>query len=121
MSAFAAKAHLASCTLNWGVYYEKAINDVLNKTWKVELTKWGIKEGANDFVKVADFVPEDVKKKVQEAKQALLASPGAVFKGPLVDNGGKEVLPKDVVADDKWKGEIAFYVKGVEGKVPSGK
>jgi basic membrane protein A and related proteins len=121
MSAFAPKAHLASCVLNWGVYYEKALNDVLNKTWKVEVTKWGIKEGANDFVKVADFVPEEVKKKVQEAKQALLANPGAVFKGPLVDNGGKEVLPKDVVADDKWKGEIAFYVKGVEGKVPSGK
>jgi simple sugar transport system substrate-binding protein len=121
MSAFAPKAHLASCILNWGVYYEKALNDVLNKTWKVEVTKWGIKEGANDFVKVADFVPEEVKKKVQEAKQALLANPGAVFKGPLVDNGGKEVLPKDVVADDKWKGEIAFYVKGVEGKVPSGK
>jgi hypothetical protein len=29
-------------------------------------------------------------------------------------------LAKDIVADDKWKGEIAFYVKGVEGKVPSG-
>jgi len=121
MSAFAPKAHLASCTLNWGVYYEKAINDVLNKTWKTEVTKWGIKEGANDFVKVADFVPEEAKKAVADAKAALMANPGAVFKGPLVDNAGKEVLAKDTVADDKWKGEIAFYVKGVEGKVPSGK
>jgi basic membrane protein A and related proteins len=121
MSAFAPKAHLASCTLNWGVYYEKAIDDVLNKTWKTEVTKWGIKEGANDFVKIADFVPEDAKKAVAEAKERLKANPGAVFKGPLFDNAGKEVLPKDQVADDKWKGEIAFYVKGVEGKVPSGK
>jgi simple sugar transport system substrate-binding protein len=121
MSAFAPKAHLASCTLNWGVYYEKAINDVFGKTWKTEVTKWGIKEGANDFVKVAEFVPEDVRKKVEEAKAALVASPGAVFKGPLRDSAGKEVLAKDVVADDKWKGEINFYVKGVEGKVPSGK
>jgi len=121
MSAFAPKAHLASCSLNWGVYYEKAINDVLDKTWKTEVTKWGIKEGANDFVKIADFVPEEVKKKVAEAKAALVAAPGAVFKGPILDNTGKEVLAKDVVADDKWKGEINFYVKGVEGKVPSGK
>jgi simple sugar transport system substrate-binding protein len=121
MSAFAPKAHLASCSLNWGVYYEKAITDVLEKTWKTEVTKWGIKEGANDFIKLADFIPEEVKKKVAEAKAALVAAPGAVFKGPLHDNTGKEVLAKDVVADDKWKGEINFYVKGVEGKVPSGK
>jgi simple sugar transport system substrate-binding protein len=38
-----------------------------------------------------------------------------------VDNTGKQVLAKDVVADDAWKGAIDFYVKGVEGKVPSGK
>jgi simple sugar transport system substrate-binding protein len=121
MSAFATKAHLASCVLNWGVYYEKAVNDVVGKTWKTEVTKWGIKEGANDFVKLNDAIPEAVKKKVAEAKDFLKANPGAVFKGPLKDNTGREVLAKDVVADDKWKGEINFYLKGVEGKVPSGK
>jgi simple sugar transport system substrate-binding protein len=120
MSTFAPKAHLASCALNWGVYYEKAIGDVLSKTWKTEVNKWGIKEGANDFIKVAAFVPAAAQKKVAEAKAFLTANPGAVFKGPLVDNTGKEVLPKDVVADDKWKGAINFYLKGVEGKVPAG-
>jgi basic membrane protein A and related proteins len=121
MSAFAPKAHLASCVLNWGVYYEKALNDVLAGTWKTEVTKWGIKEGANDFVKVAAFVPEAVKKKVEEAKETLRQNPGSVFKGPLLDNTGKEVLAKGAVADDEWKGKISFYVKGVDGKVPSGR
>ncbi len=121
MSAFAPKAHLASCVLHWGVYYDKAIADVLNGTWKTEVTKWGIKEGANDFVKIASFVPEAARKKVEEAKAYLIQNPGAVFKGPLVDNTGKEVLAAGVVGDDKWKGEINFYVKGVEGKVPTGK
>jgi basic membrane protein A and related proteins len=102
MSAFAPKAHLASASLNWGVYYVKAIGDVLDKTWKTEVTKWGIKEGANDFVKVAAFVPEAAQKKVAETKAYLVENPGAVFKGPLVDNTGKEVLAKDVVADDKF-------------------
>jgi basic membrane protein A len=121
MSAFAPKAHLGSCVLNWGVYYEKAINDVLNKTWKVEQTKWGIKEGANDFVKIPDFVPAEAKKAVDDAKNFLKENPGAVFRGPIVDNTGKEVLAKGAVGDDDWKGKINFYVKGVEGKVPSGK
>ena len=62
-----------------------------------------------------------MKKKVAGGQGRLIANPGAVFRGPLVDNTGKEVLAKDVVGDDKWKGEVNFYVKGVEGKVPSGK
>ena len=121
MSAFAPKSHLGSCVLHWGVYYEKAFRDALEKSWKPEVTKWGVKEGMTDFVKVATFLPEEVKKKVDEAKEGLKNGTISVFKGPLVDNSGKVVLAKDAVADDKWRGEIAFYVKGVEGKVPSGK
>ena len=121
MSGFAPKAHLGSAVINWGVYYEKAIDDVLNKTWKTDSIKWGTKEGMNDFVKVADFLSDDVKKKVDEVKAGLKDGSLAVFKGPLKDNTGKEVLAKDVVADDGWKAGVNFYVKGVEGKVPSGK
>jgi simple sugar transport system substrate-binding protein len=121
MSAFAPKAHLASCALNWGVYYEKAVRDVLDKTWKTGSTKWGIKEGVNDFIKVADFIPADAKAAVEAAKQHLVDNPGAVFVGPIVDNAGKERLAKGAVADDGWKSTLDFYVKGVEGKIPSGK
>ncbi|HYF60915.1 MAG TPA: BMP family ABC transporter substrate-binding protein [Burkholderiaceae bacterium] len=121
MSAFAPKAHLASCVLLWGPYYEKAVNDVLNKSWKTEVTKWGTKEGMNDLVKIADFVPAEAKADVERIKAGLKDGSFAVFKGPIVDNTGKEVLAKDAVADDAWKGGISFYVKGVEGKVPSGK
>ena len=118
MSAYAPKAHLASAVLNWAVYYEKVVNDVLNKTWKTEDTKWGTKEGMNDFVKLADVVPDDVKKMVETAKAGLKDGTLAVFKGPLVDNTGKEVLAKDVVADDAWNSKVDFFLKGVEGKPP---
>ena len=40
---------------------------------------------------------------------------------PIADNTGKERLAKDAVADDAWKGGINFFVKGIEGAVPSGK
>jgi simple sugar transport system substrate-binding protein len=119
MSAFAPKAHLGSVALNWTVYYEKSFGEVLEKTWKPEVTKWGVKEGMLDFVKPAAFLPEDAKKALEAAREGLKTGAVAVFKGPLVDNTGKEVLAKDVVADDAWKGAIKFYVKGVEGKVPT--
>ena len=121
MSAFAAKAHLGSAIVNWGPYYEKAVNDVLNGTWKTADTKWGTKEGANDLIKVADVVPDSAKKRVDEIKSGLKAGTFAVFKGPIKDNAGKVVLDKDVVADDAWKGKINFYVEGVDGKIPAGK
>jgi simple sugar transport system substrate-binding protein len=121
MSAFAPKAHLGSAIVNWGPYYEKAVNDVLNGTWKTADTKWGTKEGANDLIKVADTVPETAKKRVDEIKAGLKAGTFNVFKGPLKDNTGKIVLEKDVAADDAWKGKINFYIEGVEGKVPSSK
>jgi simple sugar transport system substrate-binding protein len=107
--------------LTWGVYYEKAVNDALNNTWQTGSTKWGTKEGMNDFIKMADFVPAEAKAKVDEVKAGLKAGTYAVFKGPIMDNTGKEVLKKDEVASDEWKGKIDFYVKGVEGKIPAGK
>jgi len=121
MSAFAPKAHLGSAIVNWGPYYEKAVNDVLAGTWKTSDTKWGTKEGANDLIKINDAVPDSAKKRVDEIKTGLKAGTFAVFRGPLKDNSGKIVLEKDVVADDAWKGKINFYVEGVEGKIPSNK
>jgi simple sugar transport system substrate-binding protein len=121
MSAFAPKAHLGSAVVYWGPYYEKAVNDVLNNTWKTSDTKWGTKEGVNDLAKINDTVTESAKKRVEEVKAGLKAGTFSVFKGPIKDNTGKVVLEKDQVGDDAWKGKINFFVEGVEGKVPSSK
>ncbi len=121
MSAAAPAAHLGSAVLNWGVYYEKVVGDVLDKKWASGSTKWGTKEGMNDFIKTPDTVPEPIRAKVDAVKAGLKDGSFAVFKGPLSDNTGKEVLAKDVVGDDAWKGGVNFYIKGVEGKPPSGK
>ncbi len=121
MSAFAPKAHLASAVLNWGVYYEKAYTEALDGTWKMGSTKWGTKESMNDLVKINEIVPADTKAKIDEIKTALKAGNFAVFKGPLMDNAGKEVLAKDAVGDDKFKSEMNYLIKGVEGNIPSAK
>jgi basic membrane protein A and related proteins len=119
MSSFASKAHLASCILHWDVYYNRAIGEVLDKNWKTGSTKLGIKEGGNDFIKLSDAIPEDLRKKIDAAKQYLIDHPGDVYRGPIKDNTGKEVLAKGQVGDEKFKGEMNFFVKGVEGKVPT--
>jgi len=121
MSTFGPKAHLASAIANWGPYYIKAIEELKAGTWKTERTVWGVKEGLNDLIKINDVVPEESKKKVETIKAGLKDGSFEVFTGPVVDNTGKERLPKDQKADQACKDKIDFYVKGVEGKVPTGK
>jgi simple sugar transport system substrate-binding protein len=121
MKSYGPKAHLGSAVINWGPYYVKATRDALEGKWATGQSWWGVKEGAIDFVSVADDVPADAKAKLDVVKAGLKAGTYSIWKGPLVDNTGKEQLAKDAVADDKFLGGINFYVKGVEGKVPSGK
>jgi hypothetical protein len=78
-----------------------------------------VKEGAIDMVSIAADVPAETKKKIDEIKAGLKDGSFVIWKGPIVDRTGKEVLAKDAVADDKFLGGINFYVKGVEGKVPN--
>ncbi|GAB3363125.1 MULTISPECIES: BMP family ABC transporter substrate-binding protein [Giesbergeria] len=118
MTAYGPKAHLGSAVINWGPYYVKAVKDVLEGTWSTGQAWWGVKEGAIDLVSVADDVPADVKAKVDEIKRGLKEGTLSIWKGPILGQDGKEILAKDVVADDKFLGSVNFYVQGVEGKVP---
>ena len=121
MASYGPKAHIASAVINWGPYYIKAVRDALEGKWTTGSAWWGVKEGAIDLVSVAADVPDDAKKKLDEVKAGLKDGSFVIWKGPIADNTGKEVLAKDTAADDKFMGGINFYVKGVEGKVPGGK
>ena len=120
MSSFAKEAHLGSAIINWGPYYKKAVKDALDGTWKTSQEWWGVKQGAIDLVAVSDKVPAEVKAKVDAARSGLKDGSFHPWKGPVVGQDGKEVVAKDQVPDDKFMLGINFYVKGVDGKVPSG-
>ncbi len=122
MTAYGPKAHLASAVINWGPYYIKATKEALDGGWKGGAgVWWGVKEGAIDIVSIAEDVPAETKAKVEEVKKGLADGSFVIWKGPMSDNTGKEMLAKDAAADDKYLGGLNVYVKGVEGKVPGGK
>jgi simple sugar transport system substrate-binding protein len=119
MHSFGPNAHLASAVIDWSPYYKKAVKDVLDGTWKVEQTWWGVKEHAIDVVAISDRVPAPLKDKLAQVKQGLADGSFAIWKGPVVDQGGKEVVAAGQVANDDFLHGINFYVKGVQGKLPS--
>lgn len=118
MTAYGPKAHLGSAVINWGPYYVKATRDALEGKWATGQAWWGVKEGAIDMVSIAADVPDDTKKRIDEIKAGLKDGSFVIWKGPIMDNAGKELVSKDAVADDKFLGGLKSYVKGVEGKVP---
>ena len=118
MTKFGEKAHLAASMNKWGVYYTKVVGDVLDNKWKPETIWWGLKEGMIDLGAYNAVVPEDVKTLVETKKKGIIDGSAPIWKGPLKDNTGKEVLPADKVADDGFLHGIKFYVEGVEGKIP---
>ncbi len=120
MTAYGPKAHLGSAIINWAPYYTKAVKDALEGTWTTGQSWWGVKEGTIDLVSVAEDVPAATRARVDEVKNGLKDGSFSIWKGPLLDNAGKEILASGMVADDKFLGGVNFYVKGVEGKVPGG-
>ncbi len=121
MTSYGPQAHLGSAVINWVPYYTKSVKDVLDGTWTTGQAWWGVKEGAVDLVSIAEDVPAELKAKVEEAKKGLKEGTLVIWKGPIADNAGKEVLAADAAADDKFLTGINFFVKGVEGQVPGAK
>lgn len=121
MQAYGPNAHLASAVINWGPYYTKATQDAIDGKWSSGKSWWGVKEGAIDIVSLADDIPQEIKDKVEQAKQGLKDGSLNIWQGPIQDQAGNEVLVADQVADDPFLLGIQFYVKGVEGKVPGSK
>ena len=119
MTAYGPKAHLASSVINWGPYYVKAVGEALDGKWTgASSAWWGVKEGAIDIVSIAADVPDETKKRIENIKAGLKDGSFVIWKGPIMDNTGKELVAKDTAADDKFPGGLKIYVKGVEDNVP---
>ena len=121
MSKFGPHAHLASAVIHWAPYYERAVREQLEGSWQTGQTWWGVKEGAIELASISEQVPAAVRARVAEVSAGLKAGTFAIWKGPIADSSGKNRLESGQTADDVFLSKIDFYVKGVEGKIPTGK
>lgn len=118
MTTYAPKAILGSAIINWTPFYTRAVQDLLDGTWKTSRTLWGVKQGSVDLVAVAEDVPASTKARLEEVKAGLRSGSFSIWRGPVQDQGGKEVLARNVEATDAFLDGMNFLVKGVEGGLP---
>ena len=120
MTSYGPKAHLGSAVIDWSPYYIHTVQQMLDGKWSSQRRWWGVKEGAIDLVSLAEDVPEAARARLKEVKDGLKSGEFHIWKGPIQDNSGKQVLAEGQTADDAFLGGINFYVQGVEGQVPGG-
>ena len=115
---FAPNAQLTATIDNWGPYYIKKVQAVLDGTWESGDYFGHMDEGA---VQMAPFtnMPADVEAKAQEIKDAISAGEYFAFTGPLYDNEGKLQLADGEVATDAQLNQMMYYVEGITAKVPN--
>ncbi len=118
-ASLAPKGYLTGAEWNWEVVYKDYIEKIQKgQPWQ-HLVRGGFKEG---FVKMSPYgaaVSEDAKKKADEAKAKLTAGTLVIFKGPLKDNAGKELLAAGVeqTQTDIALEKMSYLVQGVKGSI----
>jgi basic membrane protein A len=117
MRKVAPDAQIVAVTHQWGDYYKRRTQAVLDGTWKSGNVWGGVKEG---MIRVGYFgskVPKPVQQEVLARQQDIAAGKLRPFAGPIADNQGKLVVAKGQALNDQQILTMNFLVSGVQGKI----
>jgi len=118
-AALAPKGYLTGAEWNWLTVYTSHAKDTMEGKPFKNFVRGGLKDG---FVKMSPYgkaVSAAAKTKADSIKAAMLKGSFEIFKGPLKDNTGKEVIPAGTTikqTDPVLEG-MNYLVDGVIGKV----
>jgi basic membrane protein A and related proteins len=110
-------AQIAAVTHQWGDYYKRRTQAVLDGSWKSGNVWGGVKEG---MIRVGDFgtkVPRAVQDEVLARQKDIAAGKLRPFAGPIADNTGKPIIAKGQALTDEQILSMDYLVSGVQGKV----
>ena len=116
-SPLAPKAYLTGAEWNWEALYPKFVKMMLAGETIPNFYRGGLKE---EIVKVSPYgeaVSEQARKNADDIKAKLVAGNYTIFKGPIVDNKGKTVIPAGTERGQKDTEleKMDYLVEGVIG------
>lgn len=118
MTKTAPKAHMTSPVWNWGVYYVKAVQSVMDGTFKPEPYLGDMKDGLVALSPLTELAPAGAKEKVEQAKADIVSGKNLIFTGPLKDNTGKlRIKAGETMSIQDQYSNFDWFVAGVIGKV----
>ncbi len=117
-SKLSPEKYLTGAEWNWGPMYAKFVADYKAGTLKMPHSQMGsLRDGAVKMSPYGPAVSEEAKKACEDVKAQMMAGKFKMFKGPLMDNKGKVVIPEGKEIEDE-AGELwgmDYLVEGVIG------
>jgi simple sugar transport system substrate-binding protein len=118
MIKFAPKTQLTAPVNNWGPYYIKRVQALLDNSWKPDDVWGGL---ASDMLVMAPFrnMPDDVMALAEKTKADIKSGALLPFKGPIKDQSGGEKGTPGKSLDDGAIASMNWLVAGIDGKLPA--
>jgi simple sugar transport system substrate-binding protein len=118
-AVLAPKGYLTGAEWNWLTAYTMHVKDAMDGKPMQNFLRGGLKEG---FVQMSAYGKDDsdaAKKKADGVKAQMMKGEYVIFKGPLKDNTGKEVIAAgtSLKQTDPVLEQMNYLVEGVIGKV----
>ena len=118
-SALAPKGYLTGAEWNWLTVYSMHVKDAMSGAPFKNFVRGGLKDG---FVKTSAYgkaVPAAARKKADGIKAQMMKGEYVIFKGPLKDNTGKNVIESGAALKqtDPVLEQMNYLVEGVSGRV----
>ena len=121
-SSLAPKGYLTGAEWNWGPMYVKFVTDFKAGNFKIPNGLMGdLKDGTVKMSPYGPGVSADTQAKIEDIKKQMTAGTFQMYKGPLNDNKGKEIIPAGTSYGDEdgWLWGMNYLVEGVVGNTGS--
>ena len=119
MTRYGPNAHLTATTHHWGDYYVKTVKEALAGNWKPTSVWGGYKEGMITLAPLNDAIPKELQGRIRIMEKQLTDGTLHPFDGPVVDQGGKTVVPAGGRMTDDQLNAMNYYLEGVVSKIPN--
>jgi basic membrane lipoprotein Med (substrate-binding protein (PBP1-ABC) superfamily) len=125
-SSLAPKGWLTGSVWNWGPLYTDIVKTIGDDKWKGSKYDADYRVGFadSDVIELAPFgsaVTPEIEKEVLAKQEEMKAKDFYPFEGPVVDQSGKTQIPKGKNPTPAELETTDYLVKGVVGKIPTGK
>ena len=117
MRKIAPRAQLTAITHQWGGYYTKVAQQVLDGNWRARPVWGGMKDGFVELAPLGADVPKAVAALVVARRADIVAGRFHPFSGRIVDQGGS-VRQSGGVMPDAQVETMNYFVEGVVGSLP---
>ncbi len=109
---------LTAAVYDWGPYYTKEVQSVIDGSWKKGDYYGNISDGFTTIAPYGTLVAEETKAAIDAKKADIISGKFDIFAGPIKDQSGAEKVAAGASLPFGDQMSINWFVDGVEGEIP---